>query len=111
MSRTGALVVLAGHFTKALLLSAWDTARLIVVEGDAPRRGFVRLDYGDLGDTAVVVLAALVTLTPGTSVVDIDPERRQLLLHMLDTGDLQATLSGIRREFLQPLRRLSGRHP
>ena len=55
-----------------------------------------------------IILAALVTLTPGTSTVDIDPVRRELLLHVLDSEDIETTLSAIRRDFLLPLRSLFG---
>ncbi|MEJ2646470.1 MAG: Na+/H+ antiporter subunit E [Gammaproteobacteria bacterium] len=108
MSRMRALAVLLWHFARALVLSSWATARLILFEPDAPRRGFARLEYGDLSESGAVLLAALVTLTPGTSTVDIDTERRELLLHVLDGADLDATLAGIRRDFLQPIRRLLG---
>lgn len=108
MSKPQAAVVLMWRFAKALMVSAWATAWLILTAGDAPRRGFARFNYGDLSDTGVVVLAALVTLTPGTSTVDVDPERGELLLHLLDTADLEATLSGIRQDFLQPIHAVFG---
>lgn len=111
MSRAWALLVLGWRFGRSLVLAAWDTARLILAEPDAPRRGFARLEYGELSDTGVVVLAALVTLTPGTSTVDIDPERRELLLHVLDTADLDAALAAIEHDFLGPIRVLFGGAP
>jgi multisubunit Na+/H+ antiporter MnhE subunit len=101
-------LVLVARFAKAVLFSAWATAWLILTASDAPRRGLVRMGYGDLRDTGVVVLAAMVTLTPGTSVVDIDSERSELLLHMLDTADIEATIAQLQREFLEPIRNLFG---
>jgi multisubunit Na+/H+ antiporter MnhE subunit len=108
MNRVQALLLLLWHFASAMLLSAWATSRIILVCSDAPRRGLVRFAYEDLNEAGVVLLAAMVTLTPGTSTVDIDPQRRELLLHVLDSDDIEETLNAIRRDFLLPLRRLFG---
>ena len=108
MNRLPALLLLLWHFASAMLLSAWATSRIILICSDAPRRGFVRFAYEDLNETGVVLLAAMVTLTPGTSTVDIDPQRRELLLHVLDSDDIEVTLSAIRSDFLLPLQRLFG---
>jgi len=108
MNKLQALLVLLWRFISAMLLSAWATSRIILTGSDAPRRGFARFAYDDLHEAGVVVLAALVTLTPGTSTVDIDLQRRELLLHVLDTEDIENTLNTIRRDFLLPLRSLFG---
>lgn len=108
MSRPLALVVLLWRFTRAVATSALSTARVVLTDPGAPRRAFARLDYGDLSEAGAVVLAALVTLTPGTSVVDLDPERRQLLLHVLDSADVEATLAELRRQFVRPIAALFG---
>jgi len=108
MNKLRALLVLLWRFPSAMLISAWATSRIILVSSDAPRRGFARFAYDDLDEAGVVWLAALVTLTPGTSTVDIDPVRRELLLHVLDSEDIETTLSTIRRDFLLPLRSLFG---
>jgi len=108
MNKLPVLLLLLWRFASTMLISAWATSRIILVSSDAPRRGFARFAYDDLDDAGVVWLAALVTLTPGTSTVDIDPVRRELLLHVLDSEDIETTLSAIRRDFLLPLRSLFG---
>jgi len=108
MTRTRALLVLTGNFARSLVLAAWTTSVVILARPDAPRRSFARLPYGDLGETGAIFLAALVTLTPGTSTVDIDTVRRELVLHVLDSEDLEATLAAIRRDFLEPISTLFG---
>jgi multisubunit Na+/H+ antiporter MnhE subunit len=91
-----------------MLVAAWATSRTILVDGDAPDRGYARLAYGDLNEAGVMLLAALVTLTPGTSTIDIDAEQYELLLHMLDTRDIDTVLEELRRDFLLPIRSLFG---
>ena len=62
--------------------------------------------YGELSDTGAVLLGSLITLTPGTTTIDIDPARRTLLLHVLDGADPRATVADVRAAFEAPLRRL-----
>jgi multisubunit Na+/H+ antiporter MnhE subunit len=108
MNRLQAMAILLWRFASAMVLSAWATSVTILTESDAPRRGFARLDYADLNEAGVMLLAAMVTLTPGTTTVDIDVDRRELLLHVLDSEDIETTLADIKLKFLQPIRILCG---
>lgn len=111
MNRLCALCRLGANFLREAILSGWATA-LIILRGDRTLQpGLVHMPYGDLSDTAANVLGALVTLTPGTTAVDIDLERRELLLHLLDAKQAEATLASIRRDFLLPVRTLFGGKP
>lgn len=111
MSRLSALILLAFNFVKEAIISGGITAMLILRGGKTLQPGFVRMPYGDLGETAADLLGALVSLTPGTTTVDIDPERRELLLHLLDVTRAERTLDSIRRDFLLPVRTLFGGKP
>ncbi len=108
MKRYTAALVLVWRFLVALLMSAWDTARTIIIDSKAPTRGYARFQYGELKEPGVMLLAALVTLTPGTSTLDIDLEKKELLLHVLDTSDIDSVLAELQREFLVPIRTLFG---
>lgn len=111
MNRLFAAGLLGFNFLKDAAASAWTTTVIILFCTRTLRSGFVRLRYGALPDTAANFLGALVTLTPGTTTVDIDLERGELLLHLLDLEQAEATLASIRRDFLGPLRILSGGRP
>lgn len=108
MSRFLAALLLFWNFFSAILMSAWTTSKTIIVDSRAPDRGYARLNYGDLSENGVMLLAAMVTLTPGTSTLDIDTKRHELLLHVLDTSDIDAVLKGLHRNFLIPIRSLFG---
>ncbi len=108
MSFVSALARLGFNFVKDLFVSGWVTARIILRRGPLPQPGFVRLAYGELSDGAASFLGALVSLTPGTTTVDIDLERGELLLHLLDVEQADTTLAAIRSDFLQPIRTLFG---
>ncbi len=108
MNRLSALIRLVFNFVKEAIVSGGITVLIILRGSKALQPGLVRMPYGDLGETAADFLAALVSLTPGTTTVDIDPERRELLLHLLDVTRAEQTLNSIRRDFLLPVRTLFG---
>lgn len=111
MTKPAALFLLILNLLKDLVSSGWTTARLILRPGQPPPSGLARLTYGDLPAPAANLLAALITLTPGTTTLEIDLERGEFLLHLLDLEGAEATLAGIRRDFLAPIRTLSGGTP
>jgi multisubunit Na+/H+ antiporter MnhE subunit len=108
VSRALAIVLLLWNFLKGALSSGLITARIIVRRPGVTRPGFARLSYGNLSDRAANLLGALITLTPGTTAVDIDLERREILLHLLDLDQKEATLAAIEQDFLVPMRALVG---
>ena len=108
MTRLLALLRLLVNLTRGALASGWATARIILLCPKTTNAGLARLEYGDLDETAAVLLAALITLTPGTTAVEIDTESHELLLHLLDLDRAEATLEEMRRDLIEPLRRLIG---
>ena len=111
MNRPRAALQLVIRFPVEAVVSGWSTARIILFGSHQLHPGWARLPYGELPDSAAALLGALITLTPGTTVVDIDPERREMLVHLLDHRQAEATLATIRRDFLGPLRVLFGARP
>ncbi len=108
MKRGRAGLRLLASLLKELALSGWSTAGVILTRRGDVQPGFARLAYGDLGPGAASLLAMLVTLTPGTTSIEIDPERREILLHLLDGRQATATLASIERDFIAPLQELFG---
>jgi NADH:ubiquinone oxidoreductase subunit 5 (subunit L)/multisubunit Na+/H+ antiporter MnhA subunit len=98
LRRPAALVRRSLRFIVHCILSGISTARIILRRRPA-RSGLVRLRTAPMSEAGAAVLAAPVTLTPGSSIIDIDPERREMLLHLLDLDDADGTVAGIRRDF------------
>lgn len=111
MSKLGAALYLWWRFPVEVVLSGGSTGWLIVTGGGSLQPGFARLSYGEISETGAVALGLLLTLTPGTTTVDIDPVRRELLLHLLDTRDVEETLDAIRQRLVRPIRVLFGETP
>jgi multicomponent Na+:H+ antiporter subunit E len=68
--------------------------------------GVVGIPLGDLTDTQLIVLANLVTMTPGTISLDVSPDRKTLYLHALYVDDLEQFRRGVEREFVNRVREL-----
>jgi multisubunit Na+/H+ antiporter MnhE subunit len=96
------------NFFKGLVLSGWDTAWVIVRDSSTVRSGMTRMPYGDLDPKTASLLGGLISLTPGTTMVSLDLQRRELLLHLLDLERREATITTIQRDFVTPLLELRG---
>lgn len=92
------LARLLARFLGHSLLAGVTTAR-VILRRTPPPAGLVRLRFAPMSETGAAVLGAMVTLTPGSSVIDIDPARREMLVHLLDTGTAAAAAAAIRRDF------------
>jgi multicomponent K+:H+ antiporter subunit E/multicomponent Na+:H+ antiporter subunit E len=86
------------RFASHSVLSGIATAR-VIQRRRPPLAGLVRMRFAPMSETGAAVLGAMVTLTPGSSVIDIDPARREMLLHLLDRSAADATVASIRRDF------------
>lgn len=63
----------------------------------APTPGIVDVELPDGRPRELSWLAAMLTLTPGTYVIDVDVDRHTLRVHVLDGTDLLALTEDVRR--------------
>lgn len=94
------------RFLFQVVLSGTATAWLIVRPRKRPIPGLIRMTYSNLSDLGVSIMGCMISLTPGTTTIDIDPDRGELLIHLLDITDASDKVDGIRREFERPLQRM-----
>jgi len=102
MAKPWAALVLLVRFLVALVVAGMQTVRVIVRSGmgaGPPPVAFLRIRYAPMSPTGAAVLGSLVSLTPGTTTIDVDLGRRELLLHVLDASDIEGLVAGIRRDF------------
>jgi multicomponent K+:H+ antiporter subunit E len=52
---------------------------------------------------AISVLASVISLTPGTVSAQMSPDRRALLVHVLDTADPEAEVARLKTRYERPL--------
>ena len=103
MSRPAAALVLLLRFLWQVLVSGMTTARIVLRSGPRPQAGLIRVGFAPMSEGGAALLGCLVTLTPGTTVIDIDLVRREMVLHMLDANNAAAEVDAIRRDFEPPL--------
>lgn len=111
MRRVVAAVVLAASFVWQLVLSGLATLRIILAPRTAAQPVLMRYEFSPMSEAGAALLASLVTLTPGSTVVDIDMASRSLLVHLLDGRDQAGAAEGIRRHFERHVRVLCGVKP
>lgn len=106
MKRLVAAIVLLLRFLWQVLVSGVSTARIVLRAGPRPQAGLIRMGFAPMSEGGAVLLGCLVTLTPGTTVLDIDMARREMLLHVLDRSTAAAAVASIRKEFERYVLRL-----
>ena len=98
-----AAVLLLLRFLRAVVTSGIQTTRVIVRSGlrigDPYPASFVRIAFAPMNATGATLLGCMITLTPGTTVIDIDMDAREMVVHMLDVRDAESLVESIRREF------------
>lgn len=96
-----------------ILVLLWDitvanlaVARLILGPTARLRPAFLRLPLDLQDDFAIVVLSSTISLTPGTVSADISPDRRSLLIHVLDVEDPEKTVAQLKNRYERPLQEI-----
>ena len=111
IGRAGIAVALAATFLWQIVNAGVTTAWLILRPGKRPQPALVRMRFAGLNETGAALLGCMITLTPGTTAIDIDMERGEMLLHLLDGSDPDAALASVHADFERPLRALCPAEP
>jgi multicomponent K+:H+ antiporter subunit E/multicomponent Na+:H+ antiporter subunit E len=82
-----ALPALLWHVLVDITVGTWRVASIVLGLRPLEQPGIVDIPIGERTDTGAVVSAFLGTLSPGEYLVDIDWERRCLLMHVIDARD------------------------
>lgn len=93
---------LMGHVTGQLVLATLKVAWEVVTPGDQTRPGVVPVELAGAAEAHLTLVSLLITLTPGTFVVDVDLRRRLVIVHLLHLSDEEAA----RREVAELYRRV-----
>lgn len=89
-----------------VLAGTWDVALRVLHLRSVDRPGLVRVPFGPRTDRGVAVSALATTLSPGSVVVEIDEERREFLLHVIDASDADAVRAQLQRFYDRYQRRV-----
>jgi len=106
VKRAGALLRFSPVFLWDVVVANVEVAWLIVnpVRRIRPRWIVVPLELTD--PHAIVTLANVISLTPGTVSSEVGPDRRTLLVHALDVDDADEAVAFIKRRYEAPIREI-----
>lgn len=99
---------------KYLAVVAYDIIRsnlqvaylVLFRRGDTLRSCYVTVPLDLRTAEAITVLAATITLTPGTVTADLSADGRALLVHCLETDDAEATVAEIKERYERRLKEI-----
>jgi len=95
------------------LVVLWDivvanltVAKIVLDPRREPQPAWIELPYTLQDPRAVVLLATIITTTPGTVSATIDEQRQIIAVHVLDTDDPAAVASEITSRYERPLKEI-----
>ena len=97
--RPGRLLRLAGLFLAEICLSAFRVARDTLAPRMSFRPAIIAMPLEVKGETEIMLLANLISLTPGTLSMDVSTDRSTLYIHAMDVDDPDALRAEIRDGF------------
>lgn len=88
---------LVGFFVRELLISnlrvLWD----VITPGHISRPGIIGIPLDASTDLEIMIVANLISLTPGTLSLDLSEDRRVLYVHVMFLEDIEKTRQQIKR--------------
>ena len=97
--RLYAILKLLLIFFKELMLSNLAVLKVIFQPKLNIQPGIFALETKLKEDWEITLLANLITLTPGTLVVDVSEDNKTLYIHAMDIGDVDEAVESIRQSF------------
>ncbi len=104
LRRAVGLAVFCLIFVRELVLANMAVAKTVLFQRvSALKPGFVHYSIEGLSAFEVLMLTQCITLTPGTTSVEVAEDRRMLVVHALDAADPAAVCEGIKRTLEAPI--------
>lgn len=105
--RIVAVINLLFLFIKELILSNIAVLKVVLAPKLNMRPGIFALPTDLKEDWEITVLSALITLTPGTVVVDVSDDNKTLYVHAMDIDDVEESISSIKNSFEKAIMEVS----
>ncbi len=106
--RLGLALRFAGIVLWDIVVSNLVVARIVLSPGARPQPAWVRVPLDIRDPNAIVLLATIITTTPGTVSCVVDDDRHEILVHALDCDDAPAMAAQIKQRYEQPLKEILG---
>ncbi len=106
IKRGAVLIRFAATVAWDILVASIAVARLTLDPRSRPAPGFARVSVSLADDFALTALAGTVSLTPGTVSARLSPDRKHLLIHVLDLDDESALIQDIKQRYEAPIKEI-----
>ncbi|MBM7648512.1 multicomponent Na+:H+ antiporter subunit E [Bacillus ectoiniformans] len=107
MHRVYAVIYLTMLFFKELIMANIDVLKVVLQPKLAIKPGIFALETELESDWEITLLANLITLTPGTLVVDVSDDNKTLYIHAIDIADVQDSIESIKNTFEKAIMEVS----
>ena len=94
-----AVIRLLGIFIRELLIANFDVFKTIIRPKLELRPGIFTYETELKSDWQITLLSCLITLTPGTLVLDIGPDNKTLYIHALNLSEIKEMQQSIKNSF------------
>lgn len=92
-----AFLPFVGAILYDIIVGTWMVLRIVLHPRPRNRPGIIRVPLGERTRGGVAISALALSLSPGSSLITIDWERREMLLHLLDASDPDAARAALQR--------------
>ena len=89
-----------------VLYGTWDVSLRVLHLRPVAHPGLVRIPIGQRSERGIAVSALATTLSPGTVLIEVDRQRDDLLLHVIDASDPDAVRERLQRFYERYQRRV-----
>jgi multicomponent Na+:H+ antiporter subunit E len=97
--RIWSFIKLSIIFVKELILSNIAIVKIVLKPKLDMRPGIFALKTDLTEDWQITLLSSLITLTPGTLVIDVSEDNKTLFVHAMDIGEVEDEISSIKNSF------------
>lgn len=87
LGRVAAFAPFAAAVVREVVVGTWEVSLVTLHLRPLERPGIVAIPIGERTPTGIAVTALVMTLSPGEFLVEIDWERRVMLMHVIDAAD------------------------
>ena len=107
MNRVWAVITLISLFFKELFMANIQVLLLIIQPKMPIKPAIFALPTVLEKDWEITLLSSLITLTPGTLVIDVSVDSKTLYIHAIDYGDADDAINSIKNTFEKAIQEVS----
>ncbi|HZG71831.1 MAG TPA: Na+/H+ antiporter subunit E [Chondromyces sp.] len=107
LQRVFAIIKLTLLFIKELIMANIDVLKIVLKPKLDFQPGIFALETDLKKDWEITLLANLITLTPGTLVLDISPDNKILYIHAVNIPDADDAVASIKNSFEKAIMEVS----